>query len=152
MKIFHFRSRLWLPRPRIEVFEFFSDALNLEELTPPWLKFHVITPQPIQMREGAEIDYRLKVHTIPVRWRSRITAWDPPSRFADEQLRGPYRLWIHEHRFTEDSGGTACEDHMQYATWGGALINRLFVEPDVRKIFVYRSARLQEIFASVPKG
>lgn len=152
MKIFHFRGRLWLPHPRIEVFEFFSNALNLEELTPPWLNFHVITPEPIQMRQGTEIDYRLKVRGIPIRWKSRITAWDPPNRFVDEQLDGPYRLWIHGHSFKEDSGGTACEDHVQYATWGGVLINRLFVEPDVRKIFAYRSARLQEIFASATKG
>ena len=152
MKIFHFRSQLWLPRPRIEVFDFFSNALNLEELTPPWLQFHVLTPQPIQMHAGTEIDYRLKIRGIPVRWRSRITAWDPPHRFIDEQLRGPYRLWIHEHRFRDDSAGTICEDHVQYATWGGALIKRLFVEPDVRKIFAYRSARLQKIFAGAAEG
>ena len=146
MRIFHFRSRFWLPRPRIEIFEFFSNALNLEHITPPWLQFHVLTPQPIQMREGAEIAYRLKIRGIPVRWRTRIAVWDPPHRFIDEQFRGPYRLWIHEHSFTEVSGGTNCDDHVRYATVGGTLINKLFVERDVRQIFAYRSARLQEIF------
>jgi ligand-binding SRPBCC domain-containing protein len=146
MKMFQFQSRLWLPSPRTEVFEFFSNALNLEDITPPWLQFRVLTSQPIQMREGAEIDYRLKIRGIPVRWRTRITVWDPPRRFVDEQLRGPYRLWVHEHTFKEDSRGTTCDDHVQYATLGGALINNLFVERDIRKIFAYRSARLQDIF------
>jgi ligand-binding SRPBCC domain-containing protein len=72
--------------------------------------------------------------------------WDPPHHFVDEQVRGPYRIWIHEHRFLESSGGTSCEDHVQYAPLGGVLINKLFVERDVRKIFAYRLDRLQEIF------
>jgi len=146
MKLFEFRSRLWLPRPLHEVFEFFSNALNLEEITPPLVQFHVTTPQPIEIREGAEIAYRLKIHGIPIRWRSRITFWDPPHRFVDEQLSGPYRAWIHEHTFREESGGTTCEDYVRYAPIGGAIINKLFVERDVKKIFAYRSARLLEIF------
>ncbi|MGD0962447.1 MAG: SRPBCC family protein [Candidatus Acidiferrales bacterium] len=152
MKTFRFDSTLWLPRPRPEIFEFFSDALNLEKLTPPWLRFHVVTPTPIRMQEGAEIRYRLKIRGVPVRWQSRITLWDPPGRFVDEQLRGPYRLWIHEHRFIEDSGGTSCEDSVQYAPLGGALINKLMVERDVRQIFAYRSQRLQEIYGSPDTG
>jgi ligand-binding SRPBCC domain-containing protein len=152
MKIFHFESALWLPRTRPEVFAFFADALNLEKITPPWLEFHVTTPQPIQMREGAEIEYRLKIRGIPIRWRSRITVWDPPRRFVDEQLRGPYRLWVHEHHFTEESGGTSCEDSVQYAPLGGALINKLMVERDVRQIFAYRSGRLKEMYGLPPAG
>lgn len=146
MRIFHFAARLWLPRPRIEVFDFFSNASNLEEITPPWVQFQVVTPTPIRIRQGTEIDYRLKIRCLPVRWRSRITAWDPPHRFVDEQLRGPYRKWIHEHRFSEESGGTLCEDSVTYAPLGGALINKLFVERDVRQIFAYRSDRLQVLF------
>ncbi len=115
MKIFHFEARLWLPRPRNEVFEFFSNAINLEELTPSSLRFHVLTPTPIRVQQDLEIDYRLKIRGIPVRWRSKITVWDPPNSFVDEQVRGPYRLWIHEHRFTEQEGGTICEDSLQYA-------------------------------------
>ena len=146
MKIFHFECGLWLPRPRNEVFEFFANALNLEGITPPWLKFRVVTPKPVHMQRGAEIEYRLRIRGIPVRWRSRITAWDPPHRFVDEQIRGPYRVWIHEHRFSEKLRGTLCEDSVQYAPLGGALSNKLLVEHDVRKIFAYRSERLQEFF------
>lgn len=108
MKVFKFESRLWLPRSINEIFAFFSDAQNLEELTPSSLQFHILTPPPIHIRQGTEIDYRLKIRGIPIRWRSKISVWDPPHRFVDEQLRGPYRVWIHEHRFTERLGGTTC--------------------------------------------
>ena len=146
MRIFHFQSRLWLPRPRSEVFEFFSNALNLEGITPLWLQFRVVTALPIRVCKGAEIEYRLRIRGIPVGWRSMITVWDPPHRFVDEQVSGPYRMWIHEHRFIDDSGGTSCEDNVQYAPLGGVLINKLFAERDVRKIFAYRFDRLREIF------
>ena len=155
MKPFQFHSQLWVPRPRAEVFEFFSSALNLEEITPPWVSFHVISAPPIEMRVGALIDYKLRIHGIPARWQSRITAWDPPSRFVDEQVRGPYSIWIHEHRFTERDGQTLCEDFVQYAPPGGALfapiLNSLLIERDVRKIFAYRSKRLREIFGESGK-
>ena len=151
MRIFSFRSQLWLERPRNEIFPFFSNALNLEEITPPWLQFRVVSKLPIQMREGVEIEYRLRIRRIPVGWRSRITTWDPPHRFVDEQVRGPYRIWIHEHRFIEDSGRTLCEDNIRYVPRGGALINALFVEKAVQKIFAYRSEQLRKIFAGGPQ-
>jgi ligand-binding SRPBCC domain-containing protein len=150
MKSFLFETSLWLPRPRKGVFEFFADALNLEEITPPWLQFHVVTPAPIQIHQGATIDYKLRIRGIPVRWRTRITAWDPPARFVDEQVQGPYRLWIHEHRFTEKEGGTLCEDMVKYFPLGGALIDKLFVKRDVREIFAFRAMRLQELFGMNP--
>ncbi len=146
MRIFRFQSRLWLPRQRSEVFEFFSNALNLEGITPPWLQFRVVSTLPIQMYEGVEIEYRLRIRGVPIPWRSRITVWDSPHRFVDQQVRGPYRIWIHEHRFIEDSGGTLCEDHVKYVPRGGALINMLFVERDIQKIFAYRSVQLRKIF------
>jgi ligand-binding SRPBCC domain-containing protein len=146
--MFQFQAQLWLPRPRDEVFAFFSNALNLEKITPPWLQFHVTTPAPIQMQAGTEIGYRIKIRGIPARWRSRITVWEPPNRFVDEQLRGPYRKWIHEHSFTDERGGTTCEDKVQYAPPGGTITNKLFVERDVRNIFAYRTQRLLEIFGS----
>ena len=146
MRNFQFESKLWLNRPRDGVFKFFSDALNLEEITPPWLRFRVVSKLPIMTR-GAEIEYGLRIHGVPARWRSRITVWDPPCRFVDEQVRGPYRVWIHEHRFVEESDGTRCEDSVRYVPLGGALVNKLFVERDIQKIFAFRSDRLQKIFA-----
>jgi ligand-binding SRPBCC domain-containing protein len=146
MRRFCFQAKLWLPRPKEHIFEFFSDARNLEQLTPPWLQFRIVTPGPIQMQPGTEIDYRIKIRGIPSSWRSRITIWDPPHRFVDEQVRGPYRMWVHEHRFAEDSGGTACEDRVEYAPPGGTLIDKLFVRRDIRKIFEYRSQRLHQLF------
>ena len=148
MKIIDFERSATLPYPRERVFDFFSRAENLELLTPPWLSFSILTPRPIRMCEGALIDYRIRLRGIPMTWRSEITAWEPPYRFVDEQLRGPYRLWAHEHRFTEVEGGTLVEDRVKYAVLGGALIDRLFVAPDLRKIFAYRQERLRELFAT----
>ncbi|MDA1315531.1 MAG: SRPBCC family protein [Acidobacteria bacterium] len=143
---FEHHSSLWLPRPLDEVFAFFADAHNLEILTPPWLRFEVLTPRPIDLSKGVKIDYRLRVHGLPIRWQSEITAWEPPRRFVDEQLRGPYRIWRHEHHFREERSGTVAEDHIVYAVPGGALINRLFVARDVEKIFAFRSEKLRELF------
>jgi ligand-binding SRPBCC domain-containing protein len=111
-------TELWLPQPRSKVFPFFADAHNLEILTPPWLHFEVVSPGPLEMKVGLRIDYRLKIHGIPVRWQSEISSWDPPYHFVDEQRRGPYNLWHHEHRFEEKDGGTLCRDVIQYrANW-----------------------------------
>jgi ligand-binding SRPBCC domain-containing protein len=146
MKLFSIDRSIHLPRPIDEVFPFFADARNLERLTPPFLKFQVITPAPIAMQPGTHIRYKLRLHAIPISWESEITAWDPPHRFIDEQLRGPYRIWKHEHRFSEKNGGTEVSDHVDYAVWGGSLINALFVAPDVRKIFDYRTQVLETMF------
>jgi len=142
MKEFLLECELWLPRPRREIFPFFADAHNLETITPPWLHFEVLTPNPIVMRPGTLIDYRIRIHGFPVRWRTEITAWQPPFQFVDEQLRGPYRLWHHTHAFEERDGGTLCTDRVRYYPRGGALLNRLFVRRDVEKIFAYRRQRL----------
>jgi len=149
MQEFPFNAELWLPRPRTEVFPFFSEARNLEELTPPWLNFEVLTPAPIVMRAGLLIDYRIKIHGIPIRWRTEIVEWNPPHQFVDVQLSGPYTLWHHTHTFTEREGGTLCRDDVRYRPRGGALMNWLFVRRDVERIFEYRQKRLREIF-SVP--
>lgn len=146
MQIYELQTRIRLPRPRPEVFEFFGDAANLQALTPPWLHFQILTPPPIEMKPGALIDYRLRVRGIPLRWRTRITSWNPPHRFVDEQLRGPYRLWVHEHTFEEDGGGTLAMDQVRYSVPGGALANRLLVARDLRKIFAFRHEVLRERF------
>ncbi len=146
MNAFLFHAELWLPRPRDEVFEFFSNALNLQALTPPWVNFQVLTPAPIPMRAGTLIDYRIRVRGLPLRWRTEITEWDPPHRFVDVQLRGPYRLWHHTHTFEERDGGTLCLDDVRYRPVGGWLVNRLFVRRDVETIFAYRQQQLRERF------
>jgi len=146
MNEFVFETELWLPHPRNEVFAFFGDAHNLERITPPWVNFAVLTPAPIVMRPGILIDYRIRIHGVPVRWRTEISAWQPPFQFVDEQRRGPYRLWHHTNTFEEREGGTLCRDRVRYWPRGGALMNWLFVRKDVERIFEYRRQRLMETF------
>ncbi|MEJ2581980.1 MAG: SRPBCC family protein [Acidobacteriota bacterium] len=146
MKTFEFSQTQWLNRPLSELFPFFAEARNLGRITPPWLRFEVISQGPISMEAGVLIDYRIHWRGLPMRWRSEISVWDPPFRFVDRQVRGPYRLWHHEHRFTERDGGTEVSDQVHYAVWGGSLIERLFVRRDVAAIFDYRRQRLEELF------
>ena len=148
MRVFTLSSRVVLPRPLRDVFPYFAEARNLEKLTPPWLRFEVLTPVPVEMAAGARIDYRLRLRGIPIRWQSEITAWEPPTRFVDEQRRGPYRLWIHEHRFEERDGMTVAEDFVRYAIPGGSLVHRLFVRRDVERIFEYRRDRMRLTFGA----
>lgn len=124
-----------------EVFEFFSRARNLEALTPPWLSFSVLTPEPIEMQPGTLIDYRLRLHGVPLRWRTLIEAWEPGRRFVDRQLRGPYQLWHHTHTFEPVSGGTLVGDRVRYAIPlgpAGRLADRLFVARDLERVFEFR--------------
>lgn len=144
---FRLDASLWLPADRDTVFDFFSDAHQLEILTPPWLHFCVLTPRPIDMHAGLLIDYRLRLHGVPLRWQSKIDAWDPPHRFVDMQLRGPYRLWRHEHRFVKQDGGTLCQDVVDYDVPGGSLVERFLVRPDLAKIFAFRRQKMEQLFA-----
>ncbi|CAN5852592.1 hypothetical protein BH11PLA1_BH11PLA1_12270 [soil metagenome] len=145
MRIFELHQDQTLAAPLERVFAFFSDAANLEAITPPFLKFHIVSPRPIQMKVGTLIDYTLRLHGIKFRWRSRISVWEPGIRFIDEQVRGPYRQWIHEHTFQAVPGGTRVTDHVRYAVPGGALINRLFVRPQLDMIFRHRAAATQRL-------
>lgn len=135
-----------LPRPIDEVFAFFSDAANLEKITPPSVRFHILTPTPIGMEVGTLIDYKLRIKGLPIRWRTRISEWDPPHKFADEQLKGPYHLWYHTHWFKPDGDGTLIGDRIEYRPRGGPLINALFVKRDVKAIFTHRQQVLAEMF------
>jgi len=148
MKEHLFSSELWLARSPADIFPFFADAKNLGTITPPWLHFEILTPGHIEMGVGTLIDYRISLHGIPLRWRTRITAWEPPLRFVDEQIKGPYRRWIHEHRFVESGSGTLCYDRVHYAILGGRIVQQLFVEPDVKRIFAFRAAKLTELFGA----
>ena len=150
MRIRELRSEIWLPLPPEKVFPFFADAANLDAITPPWLNFKVVTPPPIVMREGTLIDYRLSLRGIPLRWRTRIAAWEPPHRFVDEQLRGPYRRWVHEHTFEPSKGGTLERDFVSYATPFDFLVHNWLVRPDIGRIFDFRTKALQERFGTPP--
>jgi ligand-binding SRPBCC domain-containing protein len=145
-KSFMLKSELWLPAGRQQVFDFFSDAFQLETITPPWMNFHVATLRPIVFQAGTTIDYKLRIHGLPLRWRSIIPVWEPPVRFVDEQVKGPYKHWHHEHRFGERDSGTLVSDDVEYRVFGGAFVNRLFVAPELRKIFEFRTQKLRELF------
>ena len=139
--IHRLERRQHLNRPLEAVFEFFARAQNLERLTPPWLGFELLTPEPIEMRVGARIDYRLHVHRVPVRWSSRIDEWEPGRSFVDRQLHGPYALWHHRHAFEREGEGTIVRDQIHYAMPLGRLgdlADPLFVRRDLQRIFDYR--------------
>jgi len=139
-----FEAELWVPRPIDEVFAFFANAANLEVLTPPWLHFHVLNPE-IVIGGGVRIDYRLRIHGVPMRWQSEISSWDPPSSFVDEQRKGPYRRWVHTHTFAAERGGTRVGDHVEFEMPFGWLIGS-FVMRDVNRIFAFRQQVLTRIF------
>jgi ligand-binding SRPBCC domain-containing protein len=147
MRVHEYRCELWLPRPPEQLFPFFADAANLDAITPPWLHFHIVTPRPIAMRPGALIDYRLRVRGLPLRWRTLIRDWQPPYRFVDEQLRGPYRQWVHEHTFEARDGGTLARDVVRYAVPFDWLLHRWFIRPDIERIFAYRQQALRRLLA-----
>jgi ligand-binding SRPBCC domain-containing protein len=143
--IHRLEEELTIPRDRATVFEFFSSAANLELITPPELQFKILSKQPIAMQVGALIDYRLKLHGIPFRWQSRISRWEPPHAFADEQLTGPYRSWVHTHSFEEIEGGTLIRDSVDYALplWPLSGLGMPIVRRQLSRIFEYRSRAIE---------
>jgi ligand-binding SRPBCC domain-containing protein len=141
---------------RVEVpieraFDFYGDAVNLEPMTPPWLHFEVTTPGELILRPGTLLDYKLKLHGVPVRWRTRIEIWEPPVRFVDIQVKGPYAHWEHTHLFEPDGdAATVIHDRVRYAIpLGplGALAHRLFVVRDLERIFDYRGEAVSKRLA-----
>ena len=143
---FQLHQEQLLSYPIEQVFRFFASPENLNLLTPPWANFSILSPQPIEMAVGTIIEYRIRLRGVPVNWRSEITEWQPPFAFCDVQRRGPYRFWVHRHTFEEKPGGTLVTDHVDYGVLGGALVNRLFVAGELRRIFGYRKTRLYELF------
>ena len=150
-----FKSSLEIRLPREEVFPFFAAAENLERITPAALGFQITTATPIEMRRGTVIDYKLSMHGLPMKWRSEITEWDPPRSFADTQLIGPYKQWIHTHRFTETEPGiTLMEDEVRYRLPLEPLgdIAKFLVERELKKIFEHRNKVVADIFTTKLDG
>lgn len=154
-KIWKITATQSLPRPLDEIFPFFADAFNLEKLTPSFLGFKVLTPPnkdgQIDLKSGTVINYTLKIHHIPIRWKTTILDWNPPHSFVDNQDKGPYTLWHHTHSFTplNDGQSTLCTDTVLYKPKGWILapiINKFFVQRDVKNIFEYRFKQLEDIF------
>lgn len=138
-----------IQRPREEVFEFFADAGNLERITPPELNFHIITPQPINIKKGTLIDYQLKLRGIPIKWKTEITHWNPPSLFVDTALKSPYKQWIHLHTFEEnENGGTIMRDIVRYRLPFEPIgdLAHFYVKKELKYIFDYRYRVIEEIF------
>ena len=157
MRIHTLETTQRLPGPPEAVFPFFADARNLEAITPPLLRFRVLTPEPIELREGAHIQYRLRVRGVPVNWHTLIQAWDPPHRFVDVQIRGPYALWHHTHEFAPADGGTSTlmTDRVRYAVgFGpvGELAVRALVRRDVEAIFAFRREAIVPLLPGAPAG
>lgn len=141
MRVYRLHREQVVGRPVNEVFAFFSEARNLELITPPWLRFEVLTPEPIEMAPGVLIDYRLRLRGVPLRWSSRIEAWEADRGFVDRQVRGPYRLWHHRHEFAAHPAGTIVRDDVRYALpFGplGRLAHALIVRRDLQRIFDHR--------------
>jgi ligand-binding SRPBCC domain-containing protein len=143
-----FIRQQWVDRPTTAVFDFFSDAYNLERLTPPFLHFRVLEMTTPDIRAGTLIDYRLSLHGVPFRWRSRIQTCQVPRCFVDTQVRGPYKLWHHTHEFEERDGGTLIRDRVRYALpFGklGSFVAGALVAKDLARIFDFRGQRIAEI-------
>ena len=150
MRVHRLERRQRLDRPVDEVFSVFAQARNLERITPPWLRFRVLTPEPIEMRVGTVIEYRLHVHGVPLKWVSRIEEWQPGRGFVDRQVHGPYGLWHHRHTFTASGDATVVGDIVDYALpLGpiGELAHRPFVRRDLKRIFDFRQTAAEGLLA-----
>ena len=144
MKVHVLEREQLLPHPVDRVFPFFAEARNLERITPPLLGFELVGDEPAEMRAGAIIQYRLKLHGLPVDWLTRIDEWEPGVRFVDQQLLGPYRLWHHTHTFEPRGEGTLMRDTVRYALplWPLGELALPLVRRDLRRIFDFRRDRV----------
>lgn len=138
----------WVPTQLDVTFDFFARAENLEQITPPWLGFDILTPTPIAMSAGTLIDYRIRLAGLPMRWRTRIDDWTPGERFVDVQLRGPYATWIHTHTFRSMDGGTLLTDVVKYQLRMGVLgraVHATTVQGTLARIFDYRYSAIRRV-------
>jgi ligand-binding SRPBCC domain-containing protein len=145
--VYRLERATFIPKPRGEVFRFFSDAHNLERITPAFLQFKILTPDPIEMKPGTLIEYKLRLHGVPVRWKTLIAEFVPDDYFVDVQLSGPYRSWHHRHDFLDAPGGTEMRDRVDYEMpFGviGSIVHRFFVRRSVNSIFDHRNASIAQ--------
>jgi len=153
MKTYNIKFQQFIDLPINDVFNFFSKPENLSLITPPRLKFDILTPAPIIMKEGQLIDYSLTImYCLKLRWRTLITDYNQPYKFVDQQIKGPYSLWHHTHEFEEKDGGTLINDSVTYAVpFGviGQLLHAVYIKHDIKNIFKYRHKILDAIFLEI---
>ena len=151
MAPYRLRAEQLVSRPLDEVFDFFSKAQNLQELTPAWLHFRILSVDPTPVQEGTLIKYSLRWRIFPIRWTTEIIEWEPPHRFVDVELKGPYKLWHHEHRFMAEGTNTRIIDEVQYELpfgFLGSIAHTLKVRKDVQTIFAYRTDVIRRLFGT----
>lgn len=149
MKCYELTWEQFIDQPIDKVFNYFSHPENLEEITPPRLKFTILTPRPIPMEKGSLIDYTIRILGFPVHWRTLITSYNPPHGFVDEQIKGPYVIWHHRHRFKDINGGTMIQDTIRYAIPLGIIgrfLNFIWIQKDLKDIFAYRKIIISNKF------
>jgi ligand-binding SRPBCC domain-containing protein len=152
MKLYTLFHEQLIHRPLDETFSFFADPKNLEAITPPWLRFEIVSA-PAKLQTGSEIVYRLKWHGLPMTWKTNIEVWSPPFTFVDVQTSGPYSLWRHTHRFIARGQDTMVTDQVDYALplgLMGQLAHALKVRRDIAGIFKYRAERIEELIDPIP--
>jgi ligand-binding SRPBCC domain-containing protein len=149
LRLHTLRQEQWINLPVEKVFAFFADAHNLETITPPWLGFRILSVTSSSVSNGTQIRYRLRLHGLPIRWLTEIRRWDPPFKFVDVQLSGPYRIWHHTHRFEAHGDRTKMIDVVRYVLpfgFVGQIVHTLMVRSEVGRIFDYRRQRIGELF------
>jgi len=149
MKTFEINMKQYINKPLEVVFEFFSKPENLEMITPKSLSFNILTPTPIKMEKGSLIDYTIRLFGIPIHWRTLISDYEPPFRFVDQQIKGPYTFWHHTHTFRLVEGGVEIIDQVKYSLplgWLGTLAHAIWVRKDLEQIFEYRKTVIQNYF------
>lgn len=152
MKLYHLHREQVVPVERDEVFRFFEQPENLARITPPSMDFVILTPTPISMKEGAVIDYTVKALGARMHWRTLITDYEPPHKFVDVQIKGPYILWHHTHRFIAEGAHTRLIDDVRYALpFGpfGRMAHTLLVQRQLKQIFDHRHRVVADMFGSV---
>lgn len=157
MRTYTLQREQWVASPLRRIFPFFAQPENLALITPPSLRFRLLTPPPVEMEKGRIIDYTIRVMGLPVRWRTLITTYEPPRCFVDEQISGPYSFWHHTHRFEPRDGGTLLYDEVRYvlpmALLGPVrgMVHALYVRPSLEQIFDYREQVFTRLFGGIPE-